>query len=84
MFFFHTEETKKAAKQKNIHFQLVTLDPDGINEQFDEFTRIFTLPSQVLCPRFQTNKNPNSSIRSDEGLTLQTPALKFLRWQLGC
>ena len=57
-------------------FQLVTLDPNGINERFDEFIRISTLPSQLPCPRYQTHKNPNSSIRSDEGLTLQTSALK--------
>ena len=55
----------------------MTLDPDGMNEHFDELTHIFTqLESQVLCPRYQTHKNPNSSIRSDEGLTLQTSALK--------
>ena len=79
--FFSTPRKQRKPQiktwEKIFIFQLVTLDPDGMNEHFEELTHIFTqLESQVLCPRYQTHKNPNSSIRSDEGLTLQTLALK--------
>lgn len=41
--------------EKLFIFQLVTLDPDGMNEHFDELTHIFTqLESQVLCPHTKT------------------------------
>ena len=70
-------ESRKTLEQKFI-FQIGTLNPHGINE-FCCFSR-YQAPANSVAPPsvYKPHTTHNSSIRSDEGLTLETSAFKSL------
>ena len=83
-----SSESRQTLEQKLI-FQIGTYNPHGINERFHStiyfcfFVTIFAL----YFLHIDTHTTHNSSIRSDEGLKLETTALKLftvanLRYQL--
>ena len=88
-----SSESRKRLERKFI-FQTGTLNPHDINERFsfNDFIPALSPYSHQwykVAPFSAYQPTHNSSNRADEGLTLETPALKLftvanLRFQLSC
>ena len=69
-------------RTKKVTFQINNLNPQVINEHFSFNLSILVtmFPPKALLPFLHrnTHRSHNSFIRSDEGLTLETSALKPL------
>ena len=72
-------DSRKNLEQRFI-FQIGTLNPHSINERssFNQFIPVFRVNSIVPCSVYKPYTTHYSSIRSDEGLILETSAFQSL------
>ena len=75
-----TTDSRKNLEQRFI-FQIGTLNPHGINERFHSINLLrYQVPTNSVAPSsvYKAYTTHNSSICSDEGLTLETSAFQSL------